>query len=179
MARVQQGDDQALATLIQRYEQPLFAYARRMLGNAADAEDIFQETFLRVYLHRDRYRRDAPFRPWVYRITTNLCRDRLRYRRRRPEVQPIENDGMPDVLAQHAAPGAPPDKAAAQAERAAQMGRALASLSLKHRAVFLMAHQEGLSYAEIAQALRIPVGTVKSRMNKAVNMLMAALEGLE
>ena len=179
MARVKAGDDSALAVLVRRYEQPLFHYARHMLGNAADAEDVFQETFLRVHLYRKRFWGNAAFKPWVYRIATNLCRDRLRYRQRRPEVQPGGRDDLPDPMVNLPAGSTAPDEAAADAERAARMQQALAALNVKHRAVFLMAHQEGLAYAEIAKALRIPVGTVKSRMNKAVNTLMAALEALD
>lgn len=179
MARVKAGDDSALAVLVRRYEQPLFGYARHMLGNAADAEDVFQETFLRVHLHRKRFWAGAAFKPWVYRIATNLCRDRLRYRQRRPEVQPTRGEDGPDVLERSPSAAPAPDEAAAAKELAVKMSLALASLNVKHRAVFLMAHQEGLSYAEIARALRIPTGTVKSRMNKAVSQLMAVLEASE
>ena len=82
--QARRGDTAAFALLVKRYEQPLFRYLRRMLGNTPDAEDMFQETFLRVHQHLGRYRDNAPFRPWLYRIATNLCRDRLRYRRRHP-----------------------------------------------------------------------------------------------
>lgn len=179
MSRTKAGDENALAVLVRRYEQSLFNYALRMLGNAADAEDVFQETFLRVHLHRNRFWGSAPFKPWVYRIATNLCKDRLRYRKRRPEVQPGVGVDFPDPVASYPDGATSPDEAAAANERAARMQAAVASLGVKHRAVFLMAHQEGLSYVEIARALRIPVGTVKSRMNKAVNTLMAVLEASE
>lgn len=181
MERVRRGDESALAELIRRYEQPLFNYIAKMLGNRTDAEDIFQETFLRVHLHGNRFWFNAPFRPWVYRIATNLCKDRLRYRKRRPEVPAsvLANEDWPDPLAHWEEHRARPDEAAQVRERADAMKRALADLSIKHRAVFLMAHQEGLSYQEIARALRIPVGTVKSRMNKAVAQLLAVLEGLD
>lgn len=179
MARVKSGDDGALEQLVRRYEQPLFQYARRMLGNAADAEDVFQEAFLRVFLHRNRFWSGAPFRPWLYRIATNLCRDRLRYRARRREIQPEADDGFLDPIARAPAAGIAPDAAAEGEERGRRMREALGALSVKHRAVFLMAHQEGLTYAEIARVLRIPAGTVKSRMNKAVSQLMAALESID
>jgi len=182
MARVKAGDQDALAVLVRRYEQPLFNYACKMLGNRSDAEDVFQETFVRVHYNRLGFWSNAPFRPWLYRIATNLCKDRLRYRKRRPEV-PVsslrQDDGWPDPVAQWASNTTRPDEAAMARERAERMEIALAALSVKHRAVFLMAHQEGLSYAEIAKALWIPVGTVKSRMNKAVAQLMAALEETE
>lgn len=179
MARVKAGDQEAFAALVRRYEQPLFNYACKMLGNRADAEDVFQETFLRIHLHGNRFWSNAPFRPWLYRIATNLCKDRLRYRKRRPET-PVsslrKDDGGSDPVEQWESNAARPDEIALARETAERMEAALAALSVKHRAVFLMAHQEGLSYAEIGRALRIPVGTVKSRMNKAVALLLAALE---
>lgn len=184
MAWVKTGDEHALAELIRRYEGPLFNYARKMLGNAADAEEIFQETFLRVYQHRNRFWAGSPFRPWLYRIATNLCKDKLRYRKRHPEVNASalaggdDRDGY-DPIAQQAAGGVRPDEAAIAREMALRMEEALAALSVKHRAVFLMAHQEGMPYGEIAKALRIPTGTVKSRMNTAVKQLMAAMEASE
>ena len=184
MAQVKLGDDKSLATLIRRYEGPLYNFARKMVGNASDAEDIFQETFLRVHLHRKRFWNGSAFRPWLYRIATNLCKDRLRYRQRRPEtpVSALARPGSeeePDLIARTATSGVRPDEAAEAQELAGRMEQALADLSVKHRAVFLMAHQEGLSYGEIAKALRIPTGTVKSRMNKAVKQLTAAMEAME
>ncbi len=182
MSRVKVGDNDAFAVLVRRYEQTLFNYACKMLGNRGDAEDVFQETFLRIHLHSNRFRGNAPFRPWLYRIATNLCKDRLRYRKRRPEV-PVsslrQDDDWPDPVAQWTAKSQRPDEAALARERSVIMERALTDLSVKHRAVFLMAHQEGMSYAEIAKALWIPVGTVKSRMKKAVNQLLAAMEAME
>jgi RNA polymerase sigma-70 factor, ECF subfamily len=184
MHRVKAGDDDALAVLVHRYEGALFNFARKMLGNAADAEEVFQETFLRVHLHRKRFWGGSAFRPWLYRIATNLCKDRLRYRKRRPEipVSALRSGDEADAFAPvalRAAEGMLPDEAAAARELAERMENALAALSVKHRAVFLMAHQEGMAYAEIAKALRIPTGTVKSRMNKAVSQLMAVLEASE
>lgn len=181
MALVNEGDESALADLIHRYEAPLFNYARKMLGNSADAEDVFQESFLRVYQHRARFRAGAPFRPWLYRIATNLCKDKLRYRKRRPEIpvaslSRLGEEMGHDPLNKKAGKTMQPDEAAIAGELATRMETALASLSVKHRAVFLMAHQEGLTYAEIATALRIPTGTVKSRMNKAVRQLMDVWE---
>ena len=121
MARVQAGDEQALALLVHRYEHALFNYARKMLGRAEDAEEIFQETFVRVYQHRARYRPERPFRPWLYRITTNLCRDRLRYRKRRPEVnesalQP-EDEQRDDFTARQPDETMGPDEQAVARER--------------------------------------------------------------
>ncbi len=177
--RAQGGDAEAFARLVRRYESPLFGYMRRMLGNAHDAEDAFQETFLRVHANLHKYRADRPFRPWVYRIATNLCRDRLRYRKRRPSVSLDAPCDTGAALGERlAAGGEGADGPARTAETRERLEAALGRLSAKHRAVFLMARYEGLPYEEIAAVLRVPVGTVKSRMNKAVKVLLQDLEDL-
>ena len=86
MYRAREGDVTAFEALMKRYEMRLFNYIRRFIGNAADAEDLFQETFIRVYKHRTTYKESAPFKPWVYRIATNLCRDHQRKRKRKRET---------------------------------------------------------------------------------------------
>jgi len=174
MAMAQRGDGPAFERLVKRYEHRLFNYIRRMVGSSADAEDLFQETFLRVYRHRNRFRTSARFRPWVYRIATNLCRDHLRYRRRRPALSlnaPAGDAGtaLADTVA---APNPGPEEYARERELAAHIEAAIGRLSLKHRSVFVMARYEGMAYGDIARALRIPVGTVKSRMNHAVAQVL-------
>jgi len=175
---VQSGQTDAFEVLVKRYETRLFNYLRRMTGNAFDAEDLFQETFLRVYTHLDRFRPGGLFRPWVYRIATNACKDHLRWWRRRPRqvAQRAADSGEADLLERAASPAANPRERAAQAELAERLAESVNKLSARHRAVFLMARHEGMSYEEIGYALGIPVGTVKSRMNKAVDSLMREIE---
>ena len=178
VALCQEGQTAAFEVLVRRYERRLFNYLRRMTGSASDAEDLFQETFLRVYTHLERFRESGLFRAWVYRIATNVCRDLLRRRKRRPETSldgAVRHDGAP-LVDRIASPAANPRDRAREAELAGRLADAVARLSVKHRAVFLMARYDGLPYEEIGRALRIPVGTVKSRMNKAVHLLMNALE---
>jgi RNA polymerase sigma-70 factor (ECF subfamily) len=175
-----EGDKNAFEVLVGRYEMPLFNYVRRMVGSATDAEDLFQETFLRVYTHLDGFRTTARFRPWVYRIATNICRDHLRYRRRHPHVSldaEIRSEESPGALLDRIeAPIPNPSELASGAEAAELLEASVAKLSAKHRAVFLMSRYEGMQYEEIARTLGIPVGTVKSRMNKAVNFLLNELQ---
>lgn len=182
-ARAQSGDQAAFAALVRHYDTSLLRYLWRMLGNAQDAEDAFQETFLRVYRNLHKYRTDMPFRPWLYRIATNVCRDRQRYLRLRRWTSldaPLGGDNAgAATLADHlAANGAQTDAPAREKEAQQRIEAELAKLSPKHRAVFLLARYEGLGYDEIAKVLRIPVGTVKSRMNKAVGLLLRELEDL-
>jgi len=171
MRRTRGGDDAAFAALVRRYEAPLFNFARRMLGHGSEADDVFQETFVRVYRHRDRFDSGLRFRPWLYRIAANLCRDRRRWWKRRPG-----DDYSVDVdHASIADTASSPSDHARAAEIGAAIDAAVARLPEKHRAVFVMARYDGLGYDEIAAALGIPVGTVKSRMNKAAAVLIEQL----
>lgn len=171
---------EAFGRLVRRYESPLFNYLRRMTGNAAEAEDVFQETMIRLYRSRDRYDRGSPVRPWLYRIATNCCRDRLRYWRRRPSVSlesPRGADGSGQTLADGIPDGqAGSDSRVREAEVRDRLEEAVARLPVKHRSVFLMARYDGMDYESISESLGIPVGTVKSRMNKAVRVLMDELK---
>ena len=177
---VLEGNTNVFEVLVKRYEIPLFNYIRRMVGSASDAEDLFQETFLRVYTHLDSFRVTARFRPWVYKIATNLCKDHLKYRRRHPKVSLDaalgSEEGSETALDRIEAPIANPSELASAAETAELLEAAVEKLSAKHRPVFLMARYEGMPYDEIARTLGIPVGTVKSRMNKAVQFLLSELQ---
>ena len=86
MGRVQSGDEVALAALMERWELPVKAVIGRLVLNAREAEELAQETFVRVWQQREKFRADAAFRPWVFSIAVNLARNRLRWWRRRPEV---------------------------------------------------------------------------------------------
>lgn len=180
MARAQAGEMPALEVLVRRYEKRLFNYIRKMIGNTADAEDIFQETFLRVYKHLNRFRTSALFRPWLYRIATNLCTDQLRYRGRHPKVSldvPVGDDANGPSTIERVEGKAPGPRDVAEGhEMEDRLQNALNKLSTKHRTVFIMARYEGMPYDEIADAFNIPVGTVKSRMNKAVKMLLSEIK---
>jgi len=169
----------AFELLVKRYEMPLFNYIARMIGSRSEAEDLFQETFLRVYTHLDRFRPMGRFRPWVYRIATNLCKDHMKYRWRHRTVS-LDNDrgGGENSLRladRIAARNPSPSDHARESELAGLLDTAIGDLSAKHRSVFLMARYEGLSYDDISRSLGIPLGTVKSRMNKAVHFLLDRL----
>lgn len=177
MGSAADGSSNALAALVHRYEKRLFNYLARMSGNLSDAEDLFQETFLRVYKHRRRYNRAARFRPWLYQIATNVCKDHQKYMRlrRHASLDARSDDGT--ALADRIADPAPgPAEQAALGDVRDALDRAIADLPEHQRSVFLMSRYEGLRYNEIADSLDIPVGTVKSRMNKAVNAVMRQVE---
>jgi len=178
MLRIQIEDTSAFGVLMKRYEPALFNFLRRMTGNTADAEELFQETFLRVYQHRARFDATLPFKPWLYRIATNCCNDRLRYRMRRPSFSldaPVDDDSAVPLGARVANGHAGPAEHAREHELQERLAGAVKALPVKQRSVFLMARYDGMSYEAIGQALEIPVGTVKSRMNTAVTFLMEQL----
>jgi RNA polymerase sigma-70 factor (ECF subfamily) len=179
IALVLEGNTSVFEVLVKRYELPLFNYIRRMVGSGSDAEDLFQETFIRVYTHLDKFRLTARFRPWVYKIATNICKDHFKYRSRHAHVSleaEVGSDDRPETLLDRVESPTPnPSEVASATETAELLEAAIGRLPAKHRAVFLMAKYEGMPYDEIARTLGIPVGTVKSRMNKAVQFLLAEL----
>lgn len=171
MAQTCQGNRHALSILVKRYEKPLYNYILRMSGQHANAEDLFQETWLKVYRFKDKYKPDRAFKPWLYQIATNVYRDWGRKKGRAHEV-PLES-----VEATQSAPNRDnPSHASQRHELAVALKQAVEALPEKQRAVFWMARYEGMSYEDIAQSLEVPIGTVKSRMNHAVRQLRVSLE---
>lgn len=174
--RLERGEAAALRQLMERYRGPLHGYLCRMLGSAEDADDLFQDTFLRVLRHAGRFDPKRAFKPWLYAIATNLARNAFRSRSYRDAV-PLDRpdeDGCA-LVAQLAGDGRPPVEAAERAESAQVVRAAVDELPEKGRAALVLFYYQGLSYEEIAEALEIPVGTVKSRIHNAMARLAKAL----
>lgn len=163
--------------IVQRYARHVYNIAYRMTGNQADALDLSQEAFLRVYRALRRVEPGAPLESWLYRIVSNLYVDLLR-KRPRPRVEsldvPLETPRgellreLPDVA------GSP--EAILERERLDEtIQRALGTLSVDLRMVVTLSDVEGFSYEEIAAILRIPLGTVKSRLHRARQVLQERL----
>jgi len=174
MVRVQAGDEQALASLMGRWKSPLYGFlSRRADPDAAD--DLFQETWLRLVRARQRFDPRRRFSTWLFQIANNLCRDRWRRRSvERRALQAVREHA--EVLARPA-PG--PDE---PVERSERRGRVLASLDAlpeRLREVLVLRYYQELSEKEIASVLGIPRGTVKSRLHAAANALRAAAGPLE
>ncbi|MCC6283682.1 MAG: sigma-70 family RNA polymerase sigma factor [Phycisphaerales bacterium] len=175
--RYRQGDTDALRTLILRYEGDLFRFLFRLLGDKAAAEDVFQETFLQVHVSQDTFDPERRFRPWVFTIAANKGRDYLRRKGRRFAVElsaPVggSSDGegaggatFVDLLAIDVPS---PDASMDREDRERLVQRALGGMSPTLREVLLLAYFQRLSYAQIADDLGIPLGTVKSRLHAAV-----------
>ena len=176
--RAQAGERQAFCTLVESHSDRIYGYLLHMLGDREEAADLAQETFVRAWEALDRFRGGAAFSTWLYRIATNLAIDALRRRKRRGQCQsldePIETRGG-EVDRQIADPVRLPDEQLATAQLQAEVWRAVGELSPKLRAVLLMFDFEQFCYEDIARALRVPVGTVKSRLFNARQQVKAKL----
>ncbi|QYM78235.1 RNA polymerase sigma factor [Horticoccus luteus] len=168
MVRVQAGDEAALGTLMERWEMPVKGLLRRLVQNGAEADDLAQETFVRVWEQRARYRVGAAFRPWMFAIAVNLARNRLRWWRRRPEVTLEAWSGGDDGAASGA-------MAAEARERAEAVRRAVAELPTDLREALVLAEYEGMPQAEIALTAGVSVKAVESRLYRARGILRTKL----
>lgn len=177
MARVQAGDVRAFELLYARYSHPLLNFFHQMCFDRAAAEDYLQEAFLRVWRARASYRPIGKVSTWLFEIAKNFWFNEREKMGRRPFAT---GTGGEDAQAQLSlVPDARGDVSPADAARAKEVGeavgRAVAELSEKLRAAFVLARYQQLPYAEIAQILDIPVGTVKSRVALAERLLRARL----
>ena len=162
----------AYRELIERYHDDLLRFLTRMVGDRAAAEDIFQDTFLQVHISAHSFDSSRRFRPWLFTIGANKARDWLRKKNRRKTVElsaPIKKSESGASFVDLLEVDVPaPDAAMDDAERDEMVQRALDQLGPALREVLLLAYFQRLSYAQIAEDLGIPLGTVKSRMHAAV-----------
>jgi RNA polymerase sigma-70 factor, ECF subfamily len=177
MGRVQSHDDeQAFTHLARRWEEPIRRLCTRMTGDEHAGQDLAQETFTRVYIHRHHYRAEARFSTWLWRIALNLCHDELRRRQRRPADASGSLDDLQDLIGSSSPDdSSAPDQAALAQEQSRLVRQALDRLPAPYRAVLILRHYENLKFREIADVLEIPEGTVKSRMTEALNRLAQLL----
>ncbi len=179
MLLVRDGDTAAFAALMERFRPRLTGFFRSLGAGPETAEDLLQETFIRLWQARARYRPLARFSTYLMEIARNLWlneRDRIG---RRPSEQTPGPGGAPDALDLARADAATePEEAALARERRRRILDAVDALPPKQRLVFVLSHFEGMRYREIAAALGIPEGTVKYRMHEAVHALRRALEDL-
>ncbi|GAB4365344.1 MAG: sigma-70 family RNA polymerase sigma factor [Calditrichia bacterium] len=165
IARFQQGDVQAFDILVRRYKDQLLNFVYRFVGNKTDAEDIVQETFLRVYKNKHYYKEIAKFSTWVYTIAGNLAKTELR-RRKRHKIFSVSNFvneerdyDIPDR--EHS-----PERKVDGTIKEDIIQKAIEKLPPKFKEVIILRDVQGFAYEEISQILNIPLGTVKSRVNR-------------
>jgi RNA polymerase sigma-70 factor, ECF subfamily len=175
-----QGRREAFGALVRRYERELYGYLRRYLGDDHLADDVFQNTFLQVFVKGDQYELGRPVKPWLYTIATNQAVDALRRNGRHPAVsldQTVRETGDGEIrsLVEVLESNASGPLEQVQGEERRNLVRAgVDQLPEFLRQVVILAYYQGLKYRDIAEVLEIPVGTVKSRLHAALVRLNEA-----
>ena len=175
MRRLQGGEDAALAPLMQRWEIPVRRFIFRIIGNATEAEDLAQETFVRIYTKRGSYRAGAKFSTWCFAIAANQAKNRLRWWRRRPALSLNAWTGAGGDQADESRAAAPASSAAVRHEQVAAVQAAVAALPLELRTALVLFEYEGQSMADIAAVQGGTAKAVENRLYRARQQLKAAL----
>ncbi len=160
-----QGSRRAQREIVKRYQGPIFAYIYRWMHNRADAEDLTQDVFIKMFNKLETYSRQSSFRAWLYRIARNRTIDHLR--RKRLQTVDIENVTIEDKQN--------PEEEYDKAEQKNLLEKAISSLPELYREVLLLRHRDELSYEEITDATDLPLGTVKARLHRGRTLLRKKL----
>ena len=175
IALCRNGDREAFNALVLKYQKQVFNIAYGMLSDYEDASDAAQDVFIKVYRSIASFRGQSSFSTWLYRICSNVCNDMLRKRQRRGINISLDNDEE-DNPASHLPSEEPtPAERLEESERSRAVREAINGLRKEYREIIVFSDMEQLSYEEIAKILRCPVGTVKSRLNRARNALRKKL----
>lgn len=172
-------DDEAFVRVVDQQKDRIVNYLTRLTGERERAEDAAQETFIRFYQHRHRYREEGTLKAYLFRIATNLVRSEERRKNRWRLLEPIFSRGgsSPDgVHSQQLPSERDPGRRALASEEQRQVTRAIAQLDLRYRAPLVLREIEGLPYSDIAEVLGLSEGTVKSRLHRAREQLRTLLE---
>lgn len=183
--RLKQRDERAFRELVRTYQQPIFGFVMRMLGNREEAEDLAQEVFVTVFKSIDGFRGDSKLSTWIYRIATNHCRNRHKYltRRRQNSTQTFDETTERAVAAGQPGQGlhavVPGPQAMLEGRRMeAALQQAVEGLEEDQRLLVVLRDVEGLSYQEMATICGLAEGTVKSRLHRARMALKERVGGL-
>jgi len=180
LALIRKGKREAFGVLVRRYEGELYGYLRRYLGDAELAEDVFQNTFLQVFVKIKQYEQGRPARPWLYTIATNQAIDALRRANRHQAVsldlerEETNSSDLPQLIRFLESRGTTPLDHAQGEERRQLVRASVERLPEFLRGVVVLAYYQGLKHKEISDILGIPVGTVKSRLHAALCRLHEA-----
>jgi RNA polymerase sigma-70 factor (ECF subfamily) len=175
MGRLKGGDDTALAPLMKHWEMPVRRFLFRIVGNAAEAEDLAQEVFVRVFTKRSTYRTGARFSTWCFSIAANQARNRLRWWRRRPTMSLGAWTDTGGDYADESRAGEPGSTTATRREQVASIQSAVAALPLDMRTALVLFEYEERSVEEIAEAQGCSVKAVDNRLYRARQRLKQAL----
>ena len=180
MVRVAEDDERAFTELVRRFQGRVTNLIARVLNDRESSDDLAQEVFVRVFVHRRNYRRGSKFTTWLFTIAANLAKNEIRRRVRKRNwfsldaLQAMVNDSA----IQLADPTEGQEPALQRAQLQEAIGRAIATVPEKYRVALVLRDIEGFAYEEIGQMLRIPGGTVRSRINRARGMLRRKLRPL-
>ena len=171
--RYRNGDDDAFCEIVTRYKNILYTFLRRFVNRQDVVEDIFQETFLQLYITQDRFDTNRPLRPWLFTIAANKAKDTLRKMRRRPTVNmgtladasDVSIDEIANILNSYETT---PDQEVSWNETAQQVRQVILEMPENCRRMLILAYYEHSSYKHMAEILSIPIGTVKSRLHAAI-----------
>jgi RNA polymerase sigma-70 factor, ECF subfamily len=175
--RFQDGDLYAFDAIVNRYKDQLLNFAYRFLGNIQEAEDVVQETFLRIFRNKHAYRQIAKFSTWVYTIAGNLAKTELRKRKRRKYVY-ISDMGFDDKDYEIEDVKADTEKEVDSMIKEKYIQKAIDELPARFRQVILLVDVQELPYEEVSAIMQVPLGTIKSRVNRARLKLQGKLRGL-
>jgi RNA polymerase sigma-70 factor (ECF subfamily) len=176
MGRIGAGDHAAFRMLVERYQDAVIGTAAKMLGNSADAEDIAQQVFVRLWKHAKSYRPDAKFTTYLFTIARNLVFNESRRRSRRKEVSSEEREESSHLQVE-ADPSRQPDSELLQAELQRAVDAAIAALPEQQRLAVVLRRYEQMPYEEIAVVLKLSLPAVKSLLFRARGTLRESLSG--
>lgn len=175
--KAREGDHDAFSCVVKAYETIIYNLAYRLCRDRAEAWDMAQDAFLRVFENFGKYDPALPFRPWLLKVAANVCLNRIRGRRRlEPTLTDIED---PDGERMTAAVAMDPARAAENRDTAQRVREAVAALPPDYRVIVVLRYLQGLSYEEIAATLDLALGTVKNRLFRARDALKERLKRFE
>ncbi|MEO5618904.1 MAG: sigma-70 family RNA polymerase sigma factor [Candidatus Eisenbacteria bacterium] len=180
MARVAEDEERAFSELVRRFQGRVMNLISRVLNDRESADDLAQEVFVRIYVHRRNYRRGSKFSTWLFTIAANLAKNEIRRRVRKRHWFSLDalQDLLKDSTPQLADPTEGQERSMEREQLQELMARAIATVPEKYRLALVLRDVEGLPYEEIAIVLGIPGGTVRSRINRARSMLKRKLQPL-
>ena len=180
MARVAEDDERAFSELVRRFQGRVTNLISRVLNDRHCSDDLAQEVFIRVFVHRRNYRRGSKFSTWLFTIAVNLAKNEIRRRVRRRNWFSLDalQEAHSDSMIQLADPTEGQDVALQREQLQEALGRAIASVPEKYRVALVLRDIEGLAYEEIANVLGVPGGTVRSRINRARGVLKRKVQPL-
>lgn len=177
IARFQNGDDYAFEEIVHRYKNRLLNFVFRFIGQEDEAEDIVQDTFLKVYKNKHAYKNIARFSTWIYTIAGNLAKTELRKKKRR-KLFSISRDGVDEKEFEIPAPALTPEQNTEMVFKEKAIQDAIEKLQDKFKTVIILRDIQELSYDEISKIVGVPLGTIKSRVNRARLKLQELLKDL-